>query len=40
MRRTARPPERNAMIEILMDLALRERVVGIGAAILLAIAGF
>src|ERR1700732_1174472 len=40
MPRTARPPERNAMIKILMDLALRERVVVVGAAVLLAIAGF
>jgi hypothetical protein len=40
MRRTAGPRERNALIKILLDLAPRERVVVVGAAVLLAIAGF
>jgi Cu/Ag efflux pump CusA len=35
----ARPPEGNAMIKILMDLALRMRLIVVGAAVLLAIAG-
>jgi len=39
MRRMARPPEGNAMIKILMDLALRMRLIVVGAAVLLAIAG-